>query len=248
MFFAPDDLTAANLPAFSMPALTSATSATSVIMAVGALGTAAYGLVDATKGLGGGVSTRGLAYIRKSLTPLLPDTQAGAPGSMLSRDVIFETLKSNWINGVAASDQKAIAKSLIQLRMDVNSAPTFAKITGVDAATLQTVLTKMSTGTALTTAETDTYGRFDLVLTTIIDQAYQRASQQYRNTAKLLAVPISVLLSCTAALIVSDWNWYKASWGVAIALGIVATPLAPIAKDVSSAVQTGVKALQAWRG
>jgi hypothetical protein len=245
MFFAPDDLPAANLPAFSMPALTSATS---VIMAVGALGTAAYGLVDATKGLGGGVSTRGLAYIRKSLTPLLPDTQIGAPGSMLSRDMVFETLKSNWINGVAASDQKAIAKSLIKLRMDPDSAPIFAKITGVDAATLQTVLIRMSTGTALDMSETDTYGRFDLVLTTIVDQAYQRADQQYRNTAKLLAVPISVLLSCTAALIVSNWNWQKASWGVAIALGIVATPLAPIAKDVSSAVQTAVQALQSWRG
>ena len=97
MFFAPDDLPAVTLPTFSMPALTSATS---VIMAVGALGTAAYGLVDATKGLGGGVSTRGLAYIRKSLTPLLPDTQIGAPGSMLSRDVIFE--HSNRIGSMAS--------------------------------------------------------------------------------------------------------------------------------------------------
>jgi hypothetical protein len=239
MFFA-QDLSSIDIPGLS--------SATNVIMAVGALGTAAYGLVDATKGLGGGVSTRGLAYIRKSLTPLLPDTQTGAPGTMLSRDVAFDTIKSNWINGLSPADQKAIAKSLIMLRMDAPSAPAFATITGVDPAALQTIITKMSNGTPLTPSETDAYGRFDLVLTTIIDQAYQRASQQYRNTAKLLAVPVSILLSCTAALIVSSWDVHKAPWGIAIALGIIATPLAPIAKDVSSAVQTGVKALQAWKG
>jgi hypothetical protein len=64
-----------------------------LITAVGALGTAAYGLVDSSKGFGGGVSLRGLAYIRTSLTPLLPDTAAGAAGTALSRDAIFETAR-----------------------------------------------------------------------------------------------------------------------------------------------------------
>jgi hypothetical protein len=218
-----------------------------VITAIGALGTAAYGLVDTTKGFGGGVSTRGLAYIRMSLTPLLPDTAAGAAGSTLSRDSIFETLKSNWINGVASSDQQAIIKSLIKLRMDAASAGSFAAITGVNPAILETVIVKMSSGVALEKTESDTYGRFDLILSTIIGQAYQRADQQYRNTAKLLAVPVSVGLACAAALSLHQWQWRGAHLGVAFLLGLIATPLAPIAKDVSSAVQTGVKALQAWR-
>jgi hypothetical protein len=35
--------------------------------------------------------------------------------------------------------------------------------------------------------------------------------------------------------------------GIALVLGLVATPLAPIAKDVSTAVQTAAKAVQAWK-
>jgi hypothetical protein len=232
MFFAPVDI----------PALTHFTTA---ITAVGALGTAAYGLVDSTKAFGGGVSLCGLAYIRKSLTPLLPDTQAGAAGSMLSRNNIFETLKSNWINGMASSDQQAIAKSLIKLRMDVASAPTFAQITGVDPTVLTTVIQNMATGTALTAPQTDTYGRFDLVLTTIIGQAYQRADQQYRNIAKILAIPFAVGLSLTAAFLLNNHQVAGAHFGAAFLLGLIATPLAPVAKDLSSAVQTAVQAFQA---
>jgi hypothetical protein len=221
---------------------------TAVIAAVGALGTAAYGLVDTTKGICGGVSNRGLAYIRKTLTPLLPDTAAGAAGTMLSRDSVFETLKSNWINGIASGDQQSIAKSLIKLRMDAASAAAFAAITGVDGGVLQNVIAKMSSGTALTQPESDTYGRFDLVLSTILGQAYQRADQQYRNTAKLLAIPVSVALSCAGALAMNFWQWRGAHLGIAFAMGVVATPLAPIAKDLSSALQTGVQALQSWKG
>jgi len=222
-------------PAIAVPALSHFTS---LITAVGALGTAAYGLVDCTKAFGGGVSLCGLAYIHKSLAPLLPDTTIGTPTSELSRDKIFETLKSNWINGMASSDQQAIAKSLIKLRIDAASAPFFAQKTGVDPAVFQTVINNMSTGTALTPAETDVYGRFDLVLTTIIGQAYQRADQQYRNNAKLLAIPFSVILAVFAAYLLNN------PLGPAFLIGLVATPLAPVAKDISSAVQTAVQALQ----
>jgi hypothetical protein len=44
------------------------------------------------------------------------------------------------------------------------------------------------------------------------------------------------------------WQWRGAHLGIAFAMGVVATPLAPIAKDLSSALQTGVQALQSWKG
>jgi len=222
---------------------------TGLIAAVGALGTAAYGLVDACKGLfpRGGISARGLAYIRKSVTPLLPDTSISAVGSQLSRDAIFETLRSNWINGVDSDDQQAIAKTLIKLRMDADSADVFAKITGVDKDVLKSVIQQMVTGAALSPAQTDAYARFDLMLSTILSQAYERADQQYRNTAKLTAVPVSVGLACCGALALNQWHTDNAHLGVALILGLVATPLAPIAKDLSSAVQAGVQTMQAWK-
>jgi hypothetical protein len=131
--------------------------------------------------------------------------------------------------------------------MDAASAAGFAKITGVSPTDLANIVGKMSDGTALTPAETDTYARFDLVLSTIVGQAYQRADQQYRNTAKLFSVPVSVALAVVAALAMNHWHLWGSHLGLALVLGLVATPLAPIAKDVSSAVQTAAQAVQSWK-
>jgi hypothetical protein len=220
-----------------------------LITAVGALGTAAYGLVDTLKAVpftGGGLSVRGMGYIKKTLTPFLPATSIGSDGSVLSRESVFQTLQSNWINGMASTDQQAIAKSLIKLRMDVKNTACFATLTGVDGDLLKSVVGKMVNGTALEKNETDAYGRFDLVLSTIINQAYERADQEYRNTAKLAAVPISVALAVCAAWMIAG-TFDGAHITAAVVIGVVATPLAPIAKDLSSALQAGVKTMQAWK-
>ncbi len=42
-----------------------------IVLAIGGLGTAAYGLVDATKAFGGGVSVVGLGDIKKVIFRLL---------------------------------------------------------------------------------------------------------------------------------------------------------------------------------
>lgn len=232
-----------------MTAFDSFTDYRTVLAAVGALGVAAFGFVEATKGFGGGVSNQGLAYIRKSLTPLLPEAAGGGVATKLPRDMVFETIKSNWINGVVSSDQQAIAKSLIKLRIDPNLALRIAKETGVDGDILSMVIYRMAEGQPLTPLESDTYTRFDLVLTAIIGQAYQRADQQYRNAAKLLAYPAAIALALVGATALNRWRLDFGQLGVAFGLGIVAAPLAPVAKDLSSAVQAAVaKVLQAWKG
>ena len=46
---------------------------TKIVLAIGALGTAAYGLVDVSKGFGGGgISNRGFGDIKKSYRPSFP--------------------------------------------------------------------------------------------------------------------------------------------------------------------------------
>ena len=62
-----------------------------------------------------------------------------------------------------------------------------AAATGLDAKVLTSLADKLSTGETLTAAETDAYGRFDLLLSAVLDQGYQRGDQRYRNSAKLLA-------------------------------------------------------------
>jgi hypothetical protein len=86
------------------------------------------------------------------------------------------------------------------------------------------------------------YGRFDLLLTTLLDQAYQRADQRYRNATKFTAIPISVGLAVIAAHVLPD---HITVWQ-AVLLGLIATPIAPVAKDVASAVTAAVQAVQSW--
>lgn len=233
---------------------------TSVVVAIGGLGTAAYGMVDVSKSFAGGVSNAGFRSIAKTMATLLPDKSIAAAAASntsepavppaLSLSSILVTLKSNWINGVAHDDQVAIAKSMVKLRLSPSQVGPLASLTGVDPTALLSVAGKISSGTPLTQSETDVYGRFDLILTTLLDQAYQRADQQYRNMSKFCAMVASVVLAVGgwAALgQVREFVLTDSGFWQAVLVGLIATPLAPVAKDVASAIQAGAGAIQAWR-
>lgn len=224
------------------------------ITAVAALGTASFGLVDASKAFNGGPSRVGFGRIKKVIRWLFPaDTAAVGEHTPLDLASVLETLRSNWINGAPLSDQKAIAKSLIKLRLTAGTAPFLAGKTGVDSMLLTSVATKMGSGGALTAAEADVMGRFDLILTAALDEGYQRADQRYRNFCKGLAVVFSIALA-----LIAEWTLraggtergIQAShpYVLAAVIGLLATPLAPIAKDLSTALQTAAKAVKVFPG
>jgi hypothetical protein len=220
----------------------SLTTLSGAVVAVGGLGTAAFGLVDSFKMLpGGGLSRAGFKFIREIIQKLAPqDGPFGGTG--LSRDAIVYTLASHWINGTATADQVRIAKSLIKLRLHPDTSTALATATGVDAKVLSDVAASIVAGTALTPPQSDVYGRFDLLLTTLLDQAYQRADQRYRNAAKVIAVPVSVILAVVAAHFTKIVGTAEA-----VFLGLIATPIAPIAKDLATGLTTAMKALQSWK-
>jgi hypothetical protein len=215
-----------------------------VVLAIGALGTAAYGLVDATKGFGGGISNRGFGDIKKVISKLIPASAGQNDGtSALALKSSLDTLRANWMNGMAMADQKSIAKGLIKLNLKPVTASKMAAVAGVDANLLTSVAGKLSTGESLTQQETDVYGRFDLLLSSLLDQAYQRGDQRYRNSAKVAAVFVSVALAWW-----STWFLYgKVQFALATVAGLLATPLSPVAKDLSSAIQAGAKVAQFWK-
>ena len=219
------------------------TALTTDITAVGALGTAAFGLVDALKALpGGGISRAGFKFVRSQIAALTPPDPALEGGGLSQASVLF-TLMSQWINGTDSDDQLNIAKSQIKLRLTETTAPALAEATGVNAQTLSAVAASIASGTALTPQQTDAYGRFDLMLTTLLDQAYQRADQRYRTVAKLTAIPVAVVLAVVAAQVTG-----LVGTGEAILLGLIATPIAPIAKDISTAINSSAQAIQTIKG
>jgi len=162
-----------------------------VVTAIGGLGTAAFGLVDATKVFGGGVNHIGFRAIKILAKSLTPCTSTNA----LSQSKIVATLKANWFNGKDLASQKASAKSLIKLNVNAGNAADLAGATGVDAPTLSAVATSIAAGTPLTAAQSDVYARFDLIITALLDEAYQRSDNVYRNWTRALAALIAIALA-----------------------------------------------------
>jgi len=217
------------------------------IAAAGALGTAAYGLVDASKFIAGGMSNPGFGFIRKAVRPLL-----GAAGEY-GPEEILATLKANWLNGMAKADQKAVAKSLIRLGLTSGKAELLAKATGVDAGALATAAKAVTDGAALTVTDMNVLGRFDAVVSAILDLGYERADQLYRNAAKAAAALVAVVLSVTAGALIHNTggvpadSYFPIHFLVAVLVGIVSTPLAPVAKDISTALTAAVKAVGVFK-
>ncbi len=221
----------------------------STVAAIGALGTASFGIVDTLKTLPVvGISNSGYAFIQRGIQHFfVGQTRHKAQGDL---KILFDTLHGNWINGRELNDQKAIAKSLIKLRLDSKTATQFAKATGVDAQILSQIGAKMGNNTSLNATETDVLGRFDLALSAVMDSAYQHADQRYRNWSKLTASIVAILLAFVGGFtLVKPPEPYLGTsqmW-LAMLAGVLAAPLAPVTKDIASALQAGVKAAQAFR-
>jgi hypothetical protein len=212
-----------------------------LITAVGGLGTAAMGLVDTTKSFGGGPSNFGFGYIESSLAPFV-DALAST-SAPFGKYAILRKLKADWLNGVAKEDQKAKAKSLINLGLSQAGATALANVAAVDPAMLQSAMQKTGNGQAATPEEATVLKQFDDILTAVLDTAYERGDQKYRNASKFLAMATSVVLAGVGGAIVFGID----RWDLAICLvaGLIATPLAPVAKDLASALQTAVTAVSA---
>jgi hypothetical protein len=195
------------------------------------------------------VNRIGFKGIRAAVTRLTPDgTVAGRPANALSQDKILATLEANWFNGTDLGSQKSIAKSLIKLNLNAGNADALAGATGVDPVVLTAIATSIAEGTPLSASQADVFGRFDLIVTALLDEAYQRSDQVYRNGTRAWAMLAAVVLALTGGIILHTVN---SPWSQdileSLLVGLLATPLAPIAKDLSTALATAVNTLQAVR-
>ncbi|MGB9408552.1 MAG: hypothetical protein WCA89_13515 [Terracidiphilus sp.] len=217
-----------------------------IITAIGGLGTAAFGLLEATKPVIPWINHIGFGRIRSTVTGLTPGEQdAKQPMNALPQKKILQSLLANWVNGTDLTSQKAIAKSLIKLHLSAGNARAIAAETNVDPDLLTQVATSMVSGEALTTQQSDANARFDLIVTAMLDESYQHADQVYRNWTRGLAALIAVLLAVVGGRTLVDTGfWFSKDMLLALLVGLLATPLAPIAKDLSSALATAVNTMQ----
>lgn len=226
----------------------------SIVLAIGGLGTAAFALVDVSKiGGHGGLSDAGFDCIRSLVHALLGRDEQYRQTHTVNTYSVLDQLHANWINGVDLAEQRRSAKAALKLELNMDTADSFAKVTIVDAETLKQVIGKLDGTEPMTEKEKVVYGRFDFVLGTMIDAAYRRADQKYRNQAKVWAGAVAVVLAVLGGWSLSDLAlvpYLSFSHDLALSLlgGVLAVPLAPIAHNVADAIAAGKNLAQAMRG
>jgi hypothetical protein len=218
------------------------TAVVAAITAIGALGTAASGLVDSTKAFWGGVSNVGFGQIKKALEPYKAALSA-------AQSDWTDTIRASWINGMAMDDQKSAAKSLIRLGLSADNAEALATAGHVNPAALTAVITAIDAGAALTPDQVNLLGRFNAGIDATMDGAFELADQQYRNASKIIAGVFSIALAIVAGWLVDGGHqgqlFSYPDIGEAILAGLIAVPLAPVAKDLTSSLQAAVTAMKA---
>ena len=218
------------------------TQLVAAITAIGALGTAAFSLVDATKAFAGGVSNFGLRVLYRVANRFSAALERALERDESDQPEWRRVLRAHWLNGRPREQQKAIVKSLVRLGLAPDTAPKIAKAAHVSAEALGEVAAKLEQGTPLLPPDLNVLGRLDASLDAQLDAAYDRADQIYRNASRVFAGAFAVALGFLASWAIGETNVWRA-----LMIGLLAVPLAPIAKDLASALQSAAAAMRATR-
>lgn len=219
-----------------------------LIVAVGALGTASFALVDATKAAWGGVSQIGYGHLLRAFNPFSAALDAALGNDPNGRPAWRGVLRAHWINGRARADQKAIVRSLIHLGLTEDSARRIAPAGHVDPEVLAGAVAAMRAGAELSHEQADVLGRLDVAIDAQMDAAFDMADQQYRNFSRVAAGVVSVVLSFVAFSVIPTKVIPGVTWPAALLVGLLAVPFAPIAKDLTSTLQAAATAVKAVKG
>lgn len=218
----------------------------SMLAAIAALGAAAFGLVDACKAIpGGGLSRLGFRYVREALEPYAPCLDR-ALGQGRWRD----GLMAHWINGRPLDEQKAVARSLIRLGLTAQTVPQLPDSLNLDRGRLQAAAAKLETGEELSEVDLNLLGRLDAVIEAELQAAFDYADQAYRARARAWAGVAAIVLAMFGLLVWRGGAGASIGWkdvAQAFLIGVLAVPIAPIAKDLSSAIAAGAKAVSSLR-
>ncbi len=199
-----------------------------IVLATGALGTAAFGIVEALKWTR--IGFMGFGQIKETLGPIWQTLQHAYGAD-------FEQV----LRGQYKGDLSALVRTLRQGARIGLTEENAGKISGwlglKHTEQLQAVAAKLEASEPISDKERNILGRFELAVDARIDAAMMLAENHYAGKLRVVA-------SCAALLIALGVGYYLDMMFLAVLVGIAAVPFAPIAKDLSSALQAAVQALR----
>ena len=200
-----------------------------IVLATGALGTAAFGIVEGLKRW----RRLGEAGFHAILTLLsaISDTLRTAYGPDVEK-----LLRAQY-----RGQQGELARIIRQgarIGLTPDNAEAVARGLGiVDAAKLKAAAVAIEAGEELTPQLRNVIGRFELAVDARIDAALTLAQDSYAGTVRIAASVVALIIAIAVGV-------YVGRVFEAVLVGIAAVPLAPIAKDVVSALKSASEALR----
>lgn len=206
-----------------------------LILATGALGTAAFGIVEGLKGWGR-VGAAGFGKIPETLGPLME-----ALGVAYGPDV-DRLLEGQYRQGRGTGDLPRTLRQGVRIGLTPENATALADFVGVvEGSLLKRAARELKKGEEMDPARRAVLGRFELAVDARIDAALALAEGRYVSVARVLASAIALVIAGVVGAALSGW----AGLGLSILVGIAAVPLAPVAKDLVSALNAAAEALKA---
>lgn len=225
------------------------------IASAGALGTASFGIVEAFKG--GNLGLAGFSAIKNSLTALK------AAFKVAYGDGYLEFFKDQYREKRTTGPLRKTIRQGARIGLNPDNAAEIASAVGnaVPPEDLVAVAQALVAGDELTPDQMRDLGRFELALDARIDACFSRAEIRYRTAMQKAASLVSIGLALVVAVALIGFGEVQTGAGVAdgdtqafasvpaviltaLIIGVIAVPIAPIAKDVTKAITAVTKALK----
>jgi hypothetical protein len=201
-----------------------------IILATGALGTAAFGIIEALKWTRLGEA--GFGAILKLLGP------------------IVETLKiaygpdfRNLLRAQYRGEQRDLARVIrqgVRIGLTEENASQVARFLGmVDVEQLEHAARLIEAGEELPPALRNVLGRFELAVDGRIDAALTLAQNQYVGAVRGAASLVALIIALAVGFYLGGGYIFQA-----LLVGVAAVPVAPVAKDLVTALQSASKAIR----
>ena len=204
-----------------------------MVLAIGALGTAAFGIVDGLKWTF--LGTAGFNSIKTILGDELMEALHHAYG-----DSYEKLLKAQYADGRKNGELPRTLRQGIRIGFPGTEISMLVKgLPGVNPDLLGNASQKIKSGSdELTDKERGALARFELAVDTRIDAALAIAETRYigmnRATASVISIGIAIITG----------NILSVDIITSVIIGIAAVPVAPMAKDLATAFQSAGKAMK----
>ena len=200
------------------------------VLAAGALGTAAFGIVEGLKRFQA-IGEAGFSVLLGILGPI-----------MTALRVAYGTDAEQMLRAQYRGDHQALTTVMRQgarIGLTPATAAEIARSLGsIDPALIQQAAAAVEHGDELPPPLRNVLGKFELAVDARIDAALALAEDRYKRTAliaaSIVALAIAIFVGYTQGRLLQ-----------AVLVGLVAVPLAPVAKDVATALKAATDALKA---